>query len=49
MVQENGACFKDVVAIIRGGVDVLAESAGIERGVVKVADKEGYCVCCRGK
>ncbi len=43
----DGACVEDVVAVHCGRVDVLVESAGIERGVVKVADGEGYGVCGR--
>ena len=47
VVKVEGVCFEDVVAIHCGGVNVLVDSAGVERGVVKVADDEGYGVCGR--
>ncbi len=46
-VQVDEVCLEDVVAIYCGRVYVLDESAGVERVVVKVADGEGYGVCCR--
>ncbi len=46
-MQVNGVCVEDVVAVHCGRVDVLVEFAGIERGVVKVADGDGYGVGCR--
>jgi hypothetical protein len=42
MVQADRICFEDVVAIHGGGINVLDKYAGVERGVVKVADGEGY-------
>ena len=44
MVHAHGVCLEDVVAIRCGGVNDLVKSAGEERGVVKVADGEGYGV-----
>ena len=44
VVKIDGVCFEHVVAIHCGGVNVFVESAGVERGVVKVADGEGYGV-----
>jgi hypothetical protein len=46
-VQVDGVCLEDVVAVYCGTVNALVESAGVERGVVKVADGEGYGVCGR--
>ena len=45
VVEVDVILFKDIVAIHCSGVDVLVELAGVERGAVKVADGEGYCVC----
>ena len=47
IIEVDGVCLEDVVAINCGGVDVLDEFAGVERGVVEVADGEGYGVCGR--
>ena len=47
MVQIDGVGFEDGVAIHYSRVNILVESAGIERSVVKVADGEGYGVRCR--
>jgi hypothetical protein len=48
VVHVDGVGLEDVVAIHCGRVHVLAESdAGVERGVVKVADGEGYGICGR--
>ena len=44
MVHVNGVDLEDVVANHYSGVNILVESAGVERGVVKVADGEGYGV-----
>ena len=41
MVQVDGVSLKDVVAIHCRRVNILVESAGVERGVVKVFDGEG--------
>ena len=47
MVHVDGVYLEDVVAIQCGRVDVLAEFAGVERGIVKVADGEGNGICGR--
>ena len=47
MVEVDGVCREDVVAIYRSGVDVLVDFAGVERGVVNVADCEGNGICGR--
>ncbi len=41
MVEVDGVCVEDVVAVGCCGVDVLVEFAAAERGVVVVADDEG--------
>ena len=41
MVQVDGVILEDVVAIHCRRVNIFVESAGVERGVVKVADGEG--------
>ena len=41
MVQVDEVSLEDDVAVHRGRVDVLVDSAGVERGVVKVANGEG--------
>ncbi len=46
-MQVYGVYVEDVVAVHCGRVDVLVDSAGIKRGVVKVADGEGYGVSSR--
>ena len=46
MVEVDGICLEDVVAISCSGVYVLVEFAGVERGVVIVADGEGNGICC---
>ncbi len=43
-MQVNGVFVEDVVAVHCGRVNVLVESVSIDRGVVKVADGEGYGV-----
>ena len=46
VVEVNGVYFEDVVVIHHySGVDTLVEFAGVELGVVKVADGEQYGVC----
>ena len=47
LVHVDGVSLEDVVAIHCSRVDVLVKSAGVERCVVKVADVEGYGVCCQ--
>jgi len=47
VVKVDGVCSEDVVAIHCGGVNIILESAGVERDVVKVADGEGYGVYSR--
>ncbi len=40
-MEVNDVCLENIVAVHRRRVDVLVESTGVERGVVKVADGEG--------
>jgi hypothetical protein len=40
-MQVDGVSLKDVVAIHCRWVNILVESAGVERGVVSVSDGEG--------
>jgi hypothetical protein len=47
VVQVDGVSFEDIVTMHYNGVDVLVESASVERGVVEAADGEGYGVCDR--
>ena len=47
VVEVYGVCFEDVVAIHCSGIDVLVEFAGVERGVVKIADCEENGICGR--
>ncbi len=47
MVEVDKVCLEDVVAIHCNGVDVLVDSAGVERGVVRVADSKGNGICDR--
>ena len=47
VVQVDGVSLEEVVAIHCGMVHILVESAGVERGVVKVANDEGCGVCGR--
>ena len=47
MVNVDGVNLEVVAAVHCGRVHILVESAGVERGVVKVADGEGYGVCGR--
>ena len=47
MIQVDGICFEYVVAIHCSGVYVLVEFAGVERGVIEVADVKGCGVCGR--
>ena len=42
MVRVDGVGLEDVVAIHSSSVNILVEYAGVERGVVKVADGERY-------
>ena len=42
MVKVDGVSLEDVVAIHCSRVNILVESTGVERGVVIVADGEGY-------
>ena len=44
MVKVDGVCLEDVDAIRCSGIDVLAEFAGVERGVVIVADGKGNSI-----
>ena len=44
VVEVDGVCFEDVVAIYRSGVDVLVEFAGVEWGVVEVVDGEATAI-----
>jgi hypothetical protein len=47
VVEVDGVCFEDVVAIHYNGIYALVDFAGVERGVVKVADCEGNGICGR--
>ena len=49
MVEVDGVCFEHVVAIHCSGVDVLVEFAGVEQGVVKVADGENMASVAGGR
>ncbi len=46
-MKVDGVRLEDIVAVHCGRVYFLVESAGVERGVVKVADGERYGVCGR--
>ena len=47
MVEVDRVCLENVVTIHCSGVDVLVEFAGVERGVITVADCEGNGICGR--
>ena len=47
MVEVDRVGLKNVVADYCRGIDILVNFAGVERGVVKVVDSEGYGVCGR--
>ena len=49
MVHVDGVSLEDVVVIHCGRINALVEFAGVEWGVVKVADGEGYGICGRGQ
>ena len=47
MVGEDGVSFEDVVAVCCIEIYVLVELAGVERGVVEVANVEENCMLSR--